>query len=144
MELVYMKDTDKQKKFIELRGKNWSFNRISQEIGVSKSTLIKWDKEFTYEIANINQMELEALYEEFKMTKEQRLEYLGKLQKKLIKELEKRDLTDVKTDKLLDMLLKTNDKLENLDTIFTARVKTEDEIADRKYRDANPLFPNLI
>lgn len=78
------------------------------------------------------------------MTKEQRLEYLGKLQKKLIKELEKRDLTDVKTDKLLDMLLKTNDKLENLDTIFTARVKTEDEIADRKYRDANPLFPNLI
>jgi len=144
MELVYMKDTDKQKKFIELRGKNWSFNRIAGEIKVSKSTLIKWDKEFTYEIANINQMELEALYEEFKMTKEQRLEYLGKLQKKLIKELEKRDLTDVKTDKLLDMLLKTNDKLENLDTIFTARVKTEDEIADRKYRDANPLFPNLI
>ena len=139
-----MKDTDKQKKFIELRGKNWSFNRIAGEIKVSKSTLIKWDKEFTYEIANINQMELEALYEEFKMTKEQRLEYLGKLQKKLIKELEKRDLTDVKTDKLLDMLLKTNDKLENLDTIFTARVKTEDEIADRKYRDANPLFPNLI
>lgn len=139
-----MKDTNKQKKFIELRGKNWSFNRIAKEIKVSKSTLIKWDKEFTYEIANINQMELEALYEEFKMTKEQRLEYLGKLQKKLIKELEKRDLTDVKTDKLLDMLLKTNDKLENLDTIFTARVKTEDEIADRKYRDANPLFPNLI
>lgn len=139
-----MKDTDKQKKFIELRGKNWSFNRIAKEIKVSKSTLIKWDKEFTYEIANINQMELEALYEEYKMTKEQRLEYLGKLQKKLIKELEKRDLTDVKTDKLLDMLLKTNDKLENLDTIFTARVKTEDEIADRKYRDANPLFPNLI
>ena len=132
-----MKDTNKQKKFIELRGKNWSFNRIAGEIKVSKSTLIKWDKEFTYEIANINQMELEALYEEFKMTKEQRLEYLGKLQKKLIKELEKRDLTDVKTDKLLDMLLKTNDKLENLDTIFTARVKTEDEIADRKYRDAN-------
>ena len=123
MELVYMKDTDKQKKFIELRGKNWSFNRIAGEIKVSKSTLIKWDKEFTYEIAKINQMELEALYEEFKMTKEQRLEYLGKLQKKLIKELEKRDLTDVKTDKLLDMLLKTNDKLENLDTIFTARVK---------------------
>ena len=139
-----MKDTDKQKKFIELRGKNWSFQRIAKEIGVSKSTLIKWDKEFTYEIANINHMELEALYEEYKMTKEQRLEYLGKLQKKLIKELEKRDLTDVKTDKLLDMLLKTNDKLENLDTIFTARVKTEDEIADRKYRDANPLFPNLI
>jgi len=131
-----MKDTDKQKKFIELRGKNWSFNRISQEIGVSKSTLIKWDKEFTYEIANINQMELEALYEEYKMTKEQRLEYLGKLQKKLIKELNSRNLTDVKTDKLLDMLLKTNDKLENLDTIFTTYLKTEDEIETQKQKDA--------
>lgn len=136
MELVYMKDTDKQKKFIELRGKNWSFNKIAKEIKVSKSTLIKWDKEFTYEIANIHQMELEALYEEFKMTKEQRLEYLGKLQKKLIKELEKRDLTDVKTDKLLDMLLKTNDKLENLNTIFTTRVKTEEEIEIQKSKDA--------
>ena len=131
-----MKDTDKEKKFIELRGKNWSFNRISQEIGVSKSTLIKWDKEFTYEIANINQMELEALYEEYKMTKEQRLEYLGKLQKKLIKELNSRNLTDVKTDKLLDMLLKTNDKLENLDTIFTTYLKTEDEIETQKQKDA--------
>ncbi len=43
-----MKDTDKQKKFIELRGK-LSYNRIAKEIKVSKSTLIKWDKEFTYD-----------------------------------------------------------------------------------------------
>ena len=131
-----MKDTDKQKKFIELRGKNWSFQRISKEIDVSKTTLIKWNKEFTYEIANINQMELEALYEEHKMNREQQLEYLGKLQKKLIKELEKRDLTDVKTDKLLDMLLKTNEKLENLEVVFTAHVKTEDEIDFNKQKDA--------
>ena len=130
-----MKDTDKQKKFIELRGKNWSFQKIAKEIKVSKSTLIKWDKEFTYQIKNLNQMELEALYEEYKVTKEQQLKYLGKLQKKVIKELENRKLNEINPDKLLDMLLKINDKLENLETIFTPRVKTEDEIQTQKAKD---------
>jgi len=130
-----MKDTDKQKKFIELRGKNWSYNRIAKEIKVSKSTLIKWDKEFTYEIQNIKQMELEALYEEYKLTKEQQLEYLGKLQKKVIKELENKDITDIKPDKLLDMLLKINDKLKNLETVFIPYVKTEEEIETQKAKD---------
>lgn len=130
-----MKDTDKQQKFIELRGKNWSFQRISKEIGVSKSTLIKWNKEFTYEVNNFKQIELEALYEEHKMNKNQQLKYLGELHKKILTELKKRELTDVKTDKLLDMLLKTNEKMENLKTVFYPRVRTEEEISNQKIKD---------
>ena len=130
-----MKDTDKQKKFIELRGKNWSLQRIAEEIKVSKSTLIKWNKNFKHEIENIHQMELEALYEEHKMNKEHQINSLGKLQKKLLDELKKRDLTDIKSDKILDMLLKTNERLDNLKTTFSPRVKTEDEIAVQKKKD---------
>jgi len=137
-----MKDTDKQKKFIELRGKNWSFQRIADEIKVSKSTLIKWSKEFKYEINNINQMELEALYEQHKMTKEQQINYMGELQGKLLTELKNRDLTDVKSDKILDMLLKTNDKLENLQPEISPTFRTEEEIESQKDRDKSP-FPEL-
>ncbi len=86
-------------------------------------------------IQNIKQMELEALYEEYKLTKEQQLEYLGKLQKKVIKELENKDITDIKPDKLLDMLLKINDKLKNLETVFIPYVKTEEEIETQKAKD---------
>ena len=39
MELVNMKDTIKQREFIELRAKNKSLQTISKEIGVSKPTL---------------------------------------------------------------------------------------------------------
>jgi len=139
-----MKDTDKQKKFIELRGKNWSFQRIAKEIKVSKSTLIKWDKDFKYEIINIKNTELEALYEEYKMNKEQQLKYLGEFHKKVIKELKSRNLDNVKTDKLLDMLLKTTEKLENLNNVFYPTVRTEDEIEIQKAKDKRWDSLNLI
>ncbi|MDI9435783.1 MAG: hypothetical protein QM396_07225, partial [Euryarchaeota archaeon] len=103
-----MKDTDKQKKFIELRAKNYSFQRISDKIGVSKPTLFKWDKKFSHEIDTLNSIELEGLYQEYMTTTKQRVEYLGKLHQKLIKELQNRELTDVKTDKLLEMIIKTS------------------------------------
>jgi len=59
-----MKDTDKKKDFIELRAKDWSFQRISEEISVSKPTLIKWDKEFKYEIETLKGIVFEGLYQE--------------------------------------------------------------------------------
>lgn len=106
-----MKDNDQKKKFMELRAKNWSFQKISQEIGVSKTTLIKWSKELKYEISNLENLEMEALYEEHQVSHQQRIEYYGKVQEKIIKELETRDMKDIRTDKLLDMLVKTSDKL---------------------------------
>lgn len=87
-----MKDTDKQKEFIELRAKNWSFQRISNEIGVSKPTLIKWDKEFRYEIETLNSIEMEGLYQEYRTTNMQRVEYLGEMHQKLVSELQERDI----------------------------------------------------
>ena len=139
IELVYMKDTDKQKKFIELRAKNWSFQKISQEIGVSKTTLIKWSKEFDYEITNLHNLEMEALLEDYQATREQRIEYLGKLQDKILTELDKRDLSTVNTDKLLDMLLKTSTKLEALQPERTPIFRTPEDIKERRKSDKYTL-----
>jgi hypothetical protein len=135
-----MKDIDKQKKFIELRGKNWSLQRIADEIKVNKSTLIKWNKDFKYEVSNVHHLELEALYEQHKMTTEHQIKYLGELQEKLLTELKNRDLTDVKSDKILDMLVKTIEQLENLQPEIQPTFRTEDEIEYQKDRDRNPLL----
>ena len=134
-----MKDTDKQKKFIELRAKNKSFQSISDEIGVSKTTLIKWSKEFDYEISNLHNLELEALLEDYQATREQRIEYLGKIQDKILTELEKRDLSTVNTDKLLDMLLKTSTKLEALQPERTPIFRTPEDIKERRKSDKYTL-----
>lgn len=138
-----MKDTNKQKQFIQLRAQNWSFERISKEMGVSKTTLIKWSKEFDYEIRNLHNLELEALYEEYKVSNQQRIEYYGTLQDKILNELKKRDLTEVKTDKLLDMLLKTSDKLEAMQPEREPVFRTPEEIEYQRERDKNrlELFP---
>ena len=130
-----MIDTDKQRKFIELRAKNKSLQTISNEIGVSKPTLIKWDKEFKYEVKNLNNIELEALTEEYKVSIDQRITYLGKLQKKVLNELKSRDLQDVKTDKLLEMLIKVGDKLQEAKGEFYPSFKTSEEIDNQKRKD---------
>ena len=130
-----MKDTDKQKEFIELRAKNWSFQRISNEIGVSKPTLIKWDKEFRYEIETLNSIEMEGLYQEYRTTNMQRVEYLGEMHQKLVSELQERDLQDVRTDKLLDMAIKTSDKLEEIKSSKDLRFRTKEDIEEQKEKD---------
>jgi transposase-like protein len=145
MELDYMKDTDKQKKFIELRAKNYSFQRISDKIGVSKPTLFKWDKKFSHEIDTLNSIELEGLYQEYMTTTKQRVEYLGKLHQKLIKELQNRELTDVKTDKLLEMIIKTSNELEQIKSNNKLRFLTKEDI-DKcknhdKFMESLNLFP---
>ena len=51
---------DKQD-FIHLRAQGLSFEKISVEIGVSKPTLIKWNQEFSEEIANLVYFNAEKL-----------------------------------------------------------------------------------
>lgn len=139
-----MKDIDKKKQFIELRAKNWSFKRISNEIGVSKSTLIKWSKEFKYEVENLYNMELESLYEQYKTSKHQKLEYLGELHEKILLELNRRDLKDIKSDKLLEMLIKTTDKLEETKGDHKFYFRTPEDINSQKKSDERLKLFELI
>lgn len=138
-----MKDNDKKKEFIELRAKNWSFQRISEEIGVSKPTLIKWDKDFNYEIQTLNNIELQSLYDEYETTRTQRVKYLGEMHKKLIDELKSRDLSDVKTDKLLEMVIKTSDKLKEIKSEKMLIFRTKEDIEKQRKQDEKLSFDLL-
>ena len=105
MELI-----DTKQQFIELRAKGWSLDKIAKELGKAKQTLIDWSKQLQDEIANRKALELEALYETYYLQRESRLQTFGAMLTKIKEEVGRRDLSDVPTDKLLELLLKYNNQ----------------------------------
>jgi hypothetical protein len=123
MELI-----DTKQRFIELRAKSWSFDKIAKELGKAKQTLIDWSKELQDEIANLKAMELEALYESYYLLKENRLQTFGAMLTKIKEEALKRDLSGVPTDKLLDLLLKYENQIR--DGVIEPIYKTSEEMLE--------------
>jgi hypothetical protein len=125
-----METTELKERFIEMRAKGYSFDRIAKELGKAKQTLIDWSKELQDEIANLKALELEALYERYFLLKESRLQTFGEMLTKIKKEVENRDLSDVPTDKLLDLLLKYNSQVK--EEIVEPLYKTSQEIKEER------------
>ena len=142
MELLQTKE-----RFIELRAKGWSFDKIAKETGKAKQTLIDWSKDLQDEIANRKALELEALYESYYLLKENRLQSFGAMLNKIKKEVESRDLSDVPTDKLLDLFLKYNSQIkeEIVEPIYKSSQELIDDREDRELLEelttlqSNPL-----
>jgi len=101
-----MKDQETKGRFIELRARGLSFDKISKELKVSKQTLIDWSRGLQEEIRNLKAIELEALQEKYFLTKEKRIELFGERLKAIKEELDKRNLTDVPTCKLIELFLR--------------------------------------
>ena len=132
-----MELTETKEKFIELRAKGYSFERIAKDLGKAKQTLIDWSKELQEEIANLKALELEALYEKYYLLKETRLQTFGEMITKIKTEVSRRDLSDVPTDKLLELLLKYNSlvKEEIVEPIFKSSEAINEERRDRELLD---------
>jgi hypothetical protein len=129
-----MEAIEVKKRFIELRAKGWSFDKIAKELGKAKQTLIDWSKELQDEIANLKALELEALYEKYYLHKENRIKTFGEMLERIKKEALKRDLSDIPTDKLLDILLKysTQVKEEEVEPVFKSSEEIEEERTDKE------------
>lgn len=129
-----METTELKERFIELRAKGWSFDKIAKETGKAKQTLIDWSKELQDEIANVKALELEALYESYYLLRENRLQTFGAMLTKIKKEVESRDLSDVPTDKLLELLLKYNSQVkeEIVEPIYKSSQEIKEERQDRE------------
>jgi restriction endonuclease Mrr len=129
-----METTELKERFIGLRAKGWSFDKIAKETGKAKQTLIDWSKELQDEIANRKALELEALYESYYLLKENRLQTFGVMLTKIKTEVESRDLSDVPTDKLLELLLKYNSQVKDeiVEPIYKSSQEIIEEIQDRE------------
>ena len=120
---------DKQAKFIELRGKGMSFQKIADEIGVSKPTLIKWNGELLEQVKEAQYMELEGLVEQYGLFRKERFEVYCKALNSALKEFQERaekgELKNVPTDKLLNLVEQLEKRVER-DTskeLLSVRVK---------------------
>jgi hypothetical protein len=125
-------DSTVQDRFIELRAKGVPYERIAEELNVSKPTLIKWGRELEVEVANAKALERQATMERYFVSWEKRVELLGGNVETLIEELEKRDLSEIPTDKLLDLLLKYIDKLkaEEVKTYLQANQSMDESLSN--------------
>ncbi len=128
-----METIETKRRFIELRAKGYSFDKIAKELGKAKQTLLDWSRELDQEIAQAKALELDSLYESYNLYKEARLKTLGEILSKLKKEVDNRDLTDLPTDRLLDLFLKYEGVVKEslVEPVFKSSREIEEEKEDR-------------
>jgi hypothetical protein len=97
---------------IELRSKGKTLKQIVKELQMSVEdfvTIIEENKAETYQSAQVQKaIRLEDLQQRYWISAEKRSEMLGKHLKKAIEALNKRNLDDVPTEKLMDFIVKTS------------------------------------
>ncbi len=124
-----------QTQFIELRATGISFAKISEQLKVSKPTLIMWGKEFELDIQNMRTIEQEALREKYLITKEKRIEMLGESLDKVKRELAKRDFSEIPTEKLFALNIKLLQEIKAEETLavpFSERGAHEINLSELK------------
>lgn len=103
---------DQKERFIELRAEGLSFDTISRQLDISKTTLIKLSRELSGDIERLKYINLEALAERHKMLKAERLEGLGRLLDKVDSALEGADFSKLSAEKLIELKLKLTEKMK--------------------------------
>ena len=111
-----VKGIEQQARFIELRGKGMSFQKIAEEMGVSKPTLIKWNGDLLEQVKEAQYMEFENLVEQYGLFRKERFEVYCKALNSALKEFQERaekgELKNVPTDKLLNIVEQLERRLE--------------------------------
>jgi hypothetical protein len=112
--------------FLKLRAiEGKSFDVISNEINVSKPTLIKWERASRSAIDQIRSAEIQNLISCYNHSLKNRLGNLIKLSQRLEVEVLDRDLSSTPVNKLVEMLLVTNDRI--------AEIETNNQLSDSTY-----------
>lgn len=120
-----MKDQETVQKFIELRSKGVSFQRIADQLGVAKSTLILWSREHQHLIQNLRAIDWEDFADHTLASKQERLKALSEQLRRLDTEFAQRDLASVPTARLQSMAEQIRRRLDREcgPTLFSAGVE---------------------
>ncbi len=103
-------------KFVELRAKGYSYDRIAEETGTSKPTLLKWSTQYSRELKEAEHFEMNSLLSQYGILRQGRVEafssMLGKALQELKKRAEQNDYSEIPTDKLLKLTLELERRVE--------------------------------
>jgi len=117
-----------KEQFILLRAKGYSYAKIAKRLNVAIKTLVNWNKELSNEIDELEKIQFEKLFEQYKVMKQGRIKLLGTQLKEIEEELKKRDYSDVRTDKLIELKLQVYEALINeYSKIFGEEEKEDNE-----------------
>ena len=122
-----------KERFVELRALGFSYADIAEKLSVSKPTLLNWSRELSIDIQNARNLRMDELFQRFKISKEKRIEAFGKLLDAVLAEIEKRDLTQVRTEALFTLALKiAADLRSDYEPPMVSRKKShwEDELSN--------------
>jgi transposase-like protein len=132
---------EEKKQFIKLRAKGLSYDKIIKEMGKAKATLLKWGRELQEEIGTARSIELESMYEEHGMLREQRLRFHGQTLQRMREEIEGRELSEVPTPRLMELYLKQESQM-SLDLEKLSFLDNETMLNDKKERVKWERFGN--
>ncbi len=110
------KTLEEVERFIELRARGLSFDKIAEETGTSKPTLLKWQAQYSEELTQAQYIELQNILSSFGVMRRNRVEVFSQLLGEGLKELKKRasskEMQGIETDKLLSLVLTLQNTLE--------------------------------
>jgi hypothetical protein len=95
-----------------MRAEGRTLAYIAKELGIADNTAVNWSRELCDNINAAKAFKNEEMIEKYRMTKEKRIEMYGERLLAIQDELAKRDLSDVPTNKLFDMMVKCSKALE--------------------------------
>ena len=127
-----MKTFDVKEKFIQMRAEGKSLASIAKQLEMSQTTCKKWEKECKASIAEQRAAELDALYEQYHMTRRARIERMASKLQEIEKRLEEADYGKTDPARLLDVWLKYSQALkeENVGSgngyIFEGNIEPQD------------------
>ena len=103
-------------RFIELRARGLSLDKIAQETGTSKPVLLKWSKDFQRELDEAQYFELQDILSQYGIMRRGRVEVISETLQKALTALRSRaqagNFGDLPTDKLLKVVLMLEARLE--------------------------------
>jgi len=135
-----MIDIDTKNRFIELRAQGKSLRTIAAELSVGRQTLVNWERKHKERIENLTAMELDALLERHRLTAQARVERFGGQLNRVMKELEQRDFSGIKTPKLVDLALKLDAHLRQ----DTSAPAITDEAGLKARKDTRILLSHSV
>ena len=106
---------DQRMAFVMQRAQGKSFDKIADDLGITKQTLIKWQGELFAQIREQEFYEIQLITEAYAVTRRQRFDATAKTLGAVLAELTRR----VDTDQLAEM---PTDKLVNLALILEKRL----------------------
>lgn len=119
-----------REKFIEARAQGQTLKKVSEDLDISYNTACGWNRDYKERIAASRAIYLEELKDKFYLSVESRLQLFGEQLEAVKAEIARRDLNDVPTHKLFEILIALHKALkeESVEPVFM----TDEEAEERK------------